>query len=192
MPPAYHLPPAEWIHGLHWWVKINVVRKGSKRLNSLFPQYLKAVPALAVALVIGIGLAFVVFRITRWINARHPNQVRTAALRRLRGPIRSFIPLLLMLASLHYVKVAVSAEVDIRHAISLLLVGSAAWGLARLVEAVEDAVLYYYHIDSVDNLKARRLQTQIRVFRRIIVVVWKGQVWFHNVLWFHNVFVYDP
>jgi small-conductance mechanosensitive channel len=76
-----------------------------------------------------------------------------------------------MIASLHYVKASVSAEMDIRHAIWILLIAVVAWGLARLVESIEDAVLYYYHIDAVDNLKARRLQTQIRVFRRIIVVV---------------------
>jgi small-conductance mechanosensitive channel len=140
-------------------------------LTDLFQQYLRALPALLIALVVGIGIAFVIIRATRWVNARHPNSVRTAALRRLRGPTRSIVPLLLMLASLHYVKISVSAEVDIRHAISILLVGVAAWGLARLVEAIEDAVLYYYHIDAADNLKARRLQTQIRVFRRIIVVV---------------------
>ncbi|MEX6428385.1 MAG: mechanosensitive ion channel family protein [Ferrimicrobium sp.] len=140
-------------------------------MTDLLHQYLKALPALLIALVLGIGIAFVIFRVTRWINAHHPNSVRTAALRRLRGPMRSLVPLLLMLASLHYVKISVPAEVDIRHAISILLVGAAAWGLARLVEAIEDAVLYYYHIDAADNLKARRLQTQIRVFRRIVVVV---------------------
>ncbi|WP_298346054.1 mechanosensitive ion channel domain-containing protein [Ferrimicrobium sp.] len=140
-------------------------------MNSLFHEYLKAFPALVVALVLGVAVAFLIIRFTRWVNARHPNSVRTAALRRLRGPTRSLVPLLLMLASLHYVKVSVAAEVDIRHAISILLVGVVAWGLARLVEAVEDAILYYYHIDAADNLKARRLQTQVRVFRRIIVVV---------------------
>ncbi|WP_276963101.1 mechanosensitive ion channel family protein [Ferrimicrobium acidiphilum] len=140
-------------------------------MSNLFQQYVKALPALLVALVVGIAIAFAVIRLTRWVNARHPNSVRTAALRRLRGPVRALVPLLLMIASLHYVKAAVSAEMDIRHAIWILLIAVVAWGLARLVESIEDAVLYYYHIDAVDNLKARRLQTQIRVFRRIIVVV---------------------
>ncbi|KJE76861.1 mechanosensitive ion channel family protein [Ferrimicrobium acidiphilum] len=140
-------------------------------MSNLFQQYVKALPALLVALVVGIAIAFAVIRLTRWVNARHPNSVRTAALRRLRGPVRALVPLLLMIASLHYVKASVSAEMDIRHAIWILLIAVVAWGLARLVESIEDAVLYYYHIDAVDNLKARRLQTQIRVFRRIIVVV---------------------
>lgn len=140
-------------------------------MSNLFQQYVKALPALLVALLVGIAIAFAVIRLTRWVNARHPNSVRTAALRRLRGPVRALVPLLLMIASLHYVKASVSAEMDIRHAIWILLIAVVAWGLARLVESIEDAVLYYYHIDAVDNLKARRLQTQIRVFRRIIVVV---------------------
>ena len=140
-------------------------------MSNLFQQYVKALPALLVALVVGIAIAFAVIRLTRWVNARHPNSVRTAALRRLRGPVRALVPLLLMIASLHYVKASVSAEMDIRHAIWILLIAVVAWGLARLVESIEDAVLYYYHIDAVDNLKARRLQTQLRVFRRIIVVV---------------------
>ena len=138
---------------------------------SLLHQYIEALPALAIALVIGVLAAIVAIRVTRWVNSRHPNQVRTASLRRLRGPTGAALPVIFMMISVHYVRVSLQASTDIKHALFLLFVAVAAWWLARFLEAVEDAILYYYHIDSPDNLKARRLQTQIRVFRRIMVVV---------------------
>jgi small-conductance mechanosensitive channel len=141
------------------------------RPPSLGHELVVAVPALLVAVALGAAIAFVVIRLVRALNARHRNEVRTAALRRLRDPFVVVLPLLAMLGALHFVRLTAEAQGDFHHVIALLLVAVAAWALARSLEVIEDLVLAFYDIDSADNLKARKLQTQIRVFRRVLVVV---------------------
>lgn len=138
---------------------------------SLGHEFLVVLPALLVAVAFGAAIAFVIVRVVRALNTRHANEVRTAALRRLRAPFVVALPLLAMLGALHFVRLTAEAQNDLHHVIALALVALAAWALARSLEVIEDLVLAFYDVGSPDNLKARRLQTQIRVFRRVLVVV---------------------
>ncbi len=138
---------------------------------SIARQLLLIVPAFVAAALVGLGAAAALIHLTRLVNRRHPNPVRTAALRRLIGPVRSGVPLIAMAVALELVSLPRAAHASLAHGIELALDAVVAWALARLLEAGEDALLYHYHIDSPDNLRARRLQTQLRVFRRILLVV---------------------
>lgn len=134
-------------------------------------QLIEVIVALVAAALLGLVIALAAIRLTRWLNSRRPNPVRSAALRRLIGPTRTAIPLLVMAVALHYLNIGATAKADTLHGIELGLDVAMAWIIARLAEASEDALLSRYHISSADNLKARRLQTQIRVLRRIFVVL---------------------
>ncbi|ACU53784.1 MscS Mechanosensitive ion channel [Acidimicrobium ferrooxidans DSM 10331] len=138
---------------------------------SIAHQLLVILPSLGAATVVGLVIAAALVRITRVVNRRHPNSVRTAALRRLIGPVRSGIPLLAMAMVVRSLRLPGATIGDLTHGIELALDAVGTWALARLLEAAEDAILYHYHIEGPDNLRARRLQTQLRVFRRILLVV---------------------
>lgn len=134
-------------------------------------QLLIIVPALLAAALGGLGVATALIEATRIINRRHPNPVRSAALRRLIGPTRSGVPVVAMGLAIHLLSIPTPTKASLTHGVELAFDAIGAWVVARLLEALEDAILYHYHIDSPDNLRARRLQTQLRVFRRIILVV---------------------
>lgn len=138
---------------------------------SVARQLLVILPSLGAATVAGLAIAAVLVRATRVVNRGHPNSVRTAALRRLIGPVRSGIPLLVMGMVVRSLHLPASTIGDLTHGIELTLDAVGTWTLARLLEAAEDAILFHYHIEGPDNLRARRLQTQLRVFRRILLVV---------------------
>ena len=57
------------------------------------------------------------------------------------------------------------------HAASLLLTASVGFIFYQLVVAGEDAVLLQYGVDDADNLVTRKVQTQVRVLKRIAVVM---------------------
>ncbi|HTI69609.1 MAG TPA: mechanosensitive ion channel domain-containing protein, partial [Candidatus Limnocylindria bacterium] len=57
------------------------------------------------------------------------------------------------------------------HAASLLLTAAVGFIFYQLVNAGEEAVLLQYRIDEPDNLVTRKVQTQVRVLKRIAVVV---------------------
>ncbi len=57
------------------------------------------------------------------------------------------------------------------HGLLIVLVGATAWLLFRCTYVFEDVVLARLRVDVADNLRARRVQTQIQVFRRLVGAV---------------------
>jgi len=55
--------------------------------------------------------------------------------------------------------------------VDILIVITIFWGVLRLVYVAEEIVLRHFSLDSGDNLHARKVQTQIRVFKRIAIAL---------------------
>ncbi|WP_431877129.1 mechanosensitive ion channel family protein [Amycolatopsis sacchari] len=55
------------------------------------------------------------------------------------------------------------------HVLTLALIGTGAWLLAGVLTAVEQTMLSRWDVDVRDNRHARRMRTQIRLVRRVIV-----------------------
>ncbi len=120
--------------------------------------------ALGLLLVYPLVLRLVLHRLTGAPMARQ-------ALARLREPLRW----LLVVAGLHIVAGArlgggAVGEVGL-HLLSLLLIGVVAWLIVASTYIVEDLALSRYHLEVEDNLRARRVHTQVMVLRRITVFV---------------------
>jgi small-conductance mechanosensitive channel len=58
-----------------------------------------------------------------------------------------------------------------RHVLVLLLIGTGAWLFARVALVAQEAALRRYDLSVPDNLRVRRLHTQVIIFRRITVAV---------------------
>jgi len=59
----------------------------------------------------------------------------------------------------------------IQHALSLLLIFTIAWLLNRLVWVFQDVVFEKFRVDISDNLRARKVHTQLTVMRRVITAL---------------------
>lgn len=57
------------------------------------------------------------------------------------------------------------------HVIALLLIALVAWLLVRMTYVLEDYVVGRFDIGISDNLKARKIHTQFKVLKRIVIVV---------------------
>ena len=62
-------------------------------------------------------------------------------------------------------------ETPVAHLITLGLVGVLGWLFLSLTAAMVETVSDNYAIDQADNLSARRIQTQIKVLHRIVIVI---------------------
>ncbi|HYZ85073.1 MAG TPA: mechanosensitive ion channel domain-containing protein, partial [Bryobacteraceae bacterium] len=61
-----------------------------------------------------------------------------------------------------------------RHLLGIILIGGSAWLLIALLHSLDEILAAKYKVDVADNLRARRIQTQVQVMRRFgvsIVVV---------------------
>jgi small-conductance mechanosensitive channel len=59
----------------------------------------------------------------------------------------------------------------ISHVMSLLLIGLVSWLLIRSVYLLEGYILRRFDVDVKDNLRARKIHTQFRVLKRIVIAV---------------------
>lgn len=59
----------------------------------------------------------------------------------------------------------------LQHALSLLMIFTIAWVLNRLVWVFEDVVYEKFRVDISDNLRARKVHTQLNVMRRVVTVL---------------------
>lgn len=123
------------------------------------------VAALLAALAVGTAIHLVV----RGLARRDP--VLSVLSQRCRRPFRALLAVVALLLA-RPERGADEATVEVvRHGFTLLLIAVGAWLFAQSVFVIEDAALRRYDVSSADNLRARRLRTQVIVVRRITVVL---------------------
>lgn len=58
-----------------------------------------------------------------------------------------------------------------KHLIGLCLIACVAWLIVRFTFVLDDLILSHYKIDVRDNLQARKIQTQLQIFKKVVTVV---------------------
>ena len=130
------------------------------------------------ALVIAVGVAlvgnYILFNILRRISKRSSLIPDGSVNRHCRGVVRV---MLLLIAVRFVVPFVEMLGVDkkyvdtLLHIIGLLLIGSLSWFVIKLTQVLEDVIVSRFDVDAEDNLRARKIHTQLRVLRRIVIVV---------------------
>lgn len=92
-----------------------------------------------------------------------------SVVRHCRAPVRLLVTLLLARVALPLLGGFQTVVQVLGNALAVCLIGSVAWLLIRGTLVLEERVFGYYKIDVRDNLTARRVQTQVRFFRRVVV-----------------------
>jgi small-conductance mechanosensitive channel len=88
----------------------------------------------------------------------------------IKAPLRSLIPAVCILFAVPVLRFSQQAVSFIKDAASIWLIASVGWFLIGTVRITREALLSRYDITARDNLKARRIYTQIKVIENIIVV----------------------
>ena len=86
-------------------------------------------------------------------------------------PMRFIITLLAVSFVLPILKMSPPMLDFVKHLLSLCFVASVAWLIIRFTFVLDDLILSRYRIDVRDNLQARKIQTQLQIFKKIVTVV---------------------
>ena len=89
----------------------------------------------------------------------------------MRRPAKLILPLLALFLALPATSIPPGPMGILRHAIALGMIASVAWLLIVLIDIFEDVIADKYKIGVRDDLRARKIQTQIHVLRRSAVVI---------------------
>jgi small-conductance mechanosensitive channel len=129
----------------------------------------------AVTLLISIGLGFVahyaLFFILGRIAKRTGTIIDEAFIRHAKKPSKWVFPLLAILVAMPLMPLPASVMGPFRHVVGLGLIAAVAWAVTLVSEVFSDFLSAKYRIDVRDNLTARKIQTQLAVLHRIVVVV---------------------
>lgn len=135
----------------------------------------QAVLILSGAVVIGLLMHVLLIRIARSVVRRLPSvqAFGDIVLDRVREPLRLIVPLVAVYAALPFAAESLSTGVQalIEGGLDLITVLAIAWLLVAFVLMGEDFIAQRYSIDEADNLRARKIITQTRILRRILIVV---------------------
>ena len=131
----------------------------------------KALGIVSVGIVAGLILHYILFKIFEKIARHSKRTFDDSLLKHTRKPTRIFFLLVVVRFLLPLLNLG-SGELDfINHFMGLCLITITAWLLINMTAVVEDFILTQYKVDVADNLQARKIQTQLQVFKRIVIVI---------------------
>jgi small-conductance mechanosensitive channel len=133
--------------------------------------YLVSLSVAAGAVAAGFLLALLLFALLKHLSKQTPSVLDESLVKHAAKPARLIIPLLFLELVLPFLKISPGERDFVRHALSILLIFSVAWLLMRMSKVVEDIIVHRYRRDVPDNLAARKVYTQLRIFKRILLVV---------------------
>ena len=140
-------------------------------IEEVASDYLIPVSVLAGAAILGVIVALVVVAILRGFARRHNFEATAAVGPRLRLPAAVLIPAIFLLVAIPVSGIPQPARGILLQIDKVVILLSASLMVIRLLALGEDLVLARHRMDVEDNLKARKVHTQIRYLRRIASVI---------------------
>lgn len=146
----------------------------SSELGLALPYHLSLALDTAAVVLGGLGLGLLlkllVFGLLRAYNHRPEAPVLTRSVARwLSGPSAWFLPVLALSFMLPLAPLAPRPFEVLRRVVEALLISSFAWVLVRVVNVVEDLIRQHYQLSEADNLRVRKLFTQLQFVRKLAV-----------------------
>lgn len=125
---------------------------------------------IALAVVLGLVAAAVVRRTLEALAAASEQHDLREQLRALRAPLRAVFSVLFALAVVARLERAPETLTLLLDVLQIAFVCATAWLALRAVSSGEQLALNRFRIDVSDNLRARRVHTQVKLIRRIVSV----------------------
>jgi small-conductance mechanosensitive channel len=129
---------------------------------------------LVGAVLVGILLHLLFALISRVVLRRSPGKgglIVRLVIRHIKGPLRLALPLIVVAVVMPFVQLPEQFAGLLRHLISILTIVTVSWIVARSASVLEDYLYDKYSIDSTDNLKARKIRTQMVYLKRVFAVI---------------------
>ena len=126
---------------------------------------------LALAVMGSLIVRRIVFFFLERIAARHESVVADSLVHHGKRISRLIFPLLALAGALPATSLSARILNPLQHAIGISLIAITAWLVILSSEVVSDILTARYQVDVVDNLRARKVETQLAVLHRVVSVV---------------------
>ncbi len=125
---------------------------------------------VAVSIFIGLIGHFLIYQILRKLIQRTKSALDNSLLNRCYHP-------LLWIIIFVFIRLSLTASLDelepttLNHIISLILIALVSWLLIKSTYVLEDFVVSRFEVGVKDNLQARKIHTQFRVLKRVVIIL---------------------
>jgi small-conductance mechanosensitive channel len=113
---------------------------------------------------------FLVFKVLRIITARSGSTIDDSLVKRCYRPLQWTV-VIFVIRMIIPTALPEEAKTNVNHVIGLLLIASVSWLLIKAVYVLEDYVTSQFEVDVKDNLRARKIHTQLGVLKRIVIIL---------------------
>jgi len=123
------------------------------------------------ALLLGFIVKFIITRILHFYKNRNDYSLFKSILTHLGPPLNYFVPLLTLNFMLPLMQLSKTFVASLDKLTSILVVAAFASLLIKAVRILEDYVYHQYDLTAEDNLKGRKIKTQLIFIRKTIVIL---------------------
>ena len=133
------------------------------------PEWLNLVLTSLFILIVGAILAIALFRVIKAIvrKQKHPVFIKLAAI--IQYPFKALIVLIAINFVRLYLRTVFPDDNNLGQIMYMIFLAVFAWLAISVVNAIQAGIGAKYDVDVVDNLKARKIHTQLKVFKNIVI-----------------------
>ena len=144
------------------------MKEVSAHLIHYFPEVLTTLGVLAGGLLGGFILKIILFSLLRAYCRRKPGAVLAPSVARHLGRATAFfLPVLVLSLVLPLAPLGPAAREVMRRILEISLISTFAWVLVRALRVAQDVVRHHYQIEQADNLRVRKLLTQLQFVQKV-------------------------
>ncbi len=143
---------------------MNVTPEGMK-------LFLTTALVLCGSVAAGLIVRYIIIRILRAAGKKDRGGLFMSFAMHTGGPLYILLPIIVLSIAIEIPDIPEASDEVVRQVLVVLFILSISWLLAKLMFVIEDLVLARFRIDVEDNLKARKIYTQVRFFKRSVIIV---------------------
>ena len=138
-------------------------------MRVLIEQWRLTIWLVGLPLLLGVMGHFLVYGLIRKISRQSKNVVDDSLVKHCYRPLQwTLVVFIIRVALLTDLPEEIPASVN--HILSLFLIAVVSWLLIKVVYVFEDFLVSRFEVDVEDNLRARKIHTQLRVLKRIFII----------------------
>jgi len=126
---------------------------------------------VVLATIIGAATSAILLKIFARLAERTKYKLDDIIIKHMRRPVQYLLPVLLVYPLLGIATLPIDQEETISGILKVLTVMLLAWLATRAVRVVEEGLLRHFDASVKDNLTARRVHTQIKLFRQVVLLI---------------------
>lgn len=139
-------------------------------IGNLHPFFYNSILAIG-AIILGLLIKFILVKLFKFFARFWATFQIKSILRHLSSPVGFFIPLLLLNGLLDFMRLDNTLRIKFDKVLEVLLTINFAIILIGLIKILQDFVYYKYDLNKEDNLKERKIRTQLQFIRKFVVVL---------------------